>query len=170
MQSPSVKTYQFSLIYNFIKFHTKSIRNVFNFTISLKFAWKNNRWDQSRKSWKIRMKFHRPMQQTRVWSPIQEDHTCCGATKPECHYWACAQEPRSCSYRARMLQPTEAGCPRACALQQKPLQWEACTLQLESSPHLQQPQKSPPNNKKCVRACVYKMESLLYTWNTVNPL
>ena len=31
---------------------------------------------------------------------------------------------------------TEAHVPRACALQQeKPLQWEACAPELESSPH-----------------------------------
>ena len=34
-----------------------------------------------------------------VWSLIQEDPTCLGATKPKHHnYWACALEPGNCSY------------------------------------------------------------------------
>lgn len=32
----------------------------------------------------------------------------------------------------QLLEPMN---PRACVLQEKPLQWEACTLKLESSPH-----------------------------------
>ena len=51
-----------------------------------------------------------------VWSLVQEDSTCCGATKPMHHnYWS----PGS----------------RACApKQEKPPQWEAHPLQLETSP------------------------------------
>ena len=38
--------------------------------------------------------------------------------------------------------------PRTCGLQQeKPLQWEARVPQLESSPHLLQPEKNPCSNK-----------------------
>ena len=71
-----------------------------------------------------------------VQSLIQEDRTCCGATKPVCHnYWACVLEPRSHNYWAHVQQLLKPACPRAHALQQeKPLWWEACTLQLESSP------------------------------------
>ena len=54
---------------------------------------------------------------------------CSTSTEPTLHnYWARAQEPGGCNYWAWV--------PRACAPQQeKPLQWEARTLQLESSSH-----------------------------------
>ena len=40
------------------------------------------------------LRIHLPLQETRVWSLIQEDPTCHGATKPISHnYWACALEP-----------------------------------------------------------------------------
>ena len=38
------------------------------------------------------------MQETQVQSPVQEDPTCQGATKPTHHYWACALEPGIHSY------------------------------------------------------------------------
>ena len=48
-----------------------------------------------------------PMQGTRVRALVQEDPTCCGATKLVCHnYWACALEPISHSYWACALEPT----------------------------------------------------------------
>ena len=50
-----------------------------------------------------------PMQRTLVWSLVQGDPTCRGATKPMCHnYWACTPEPASHNYWARvpqLLQP-----------------------------------------------------------------
>ena len=50
------------------------------------------------------------MQGTRVRALVREDPTCCGAAKPVHHnYWACALEPVSHNYRARMpqlLKPT----------------------------------------------------------------
>ena len=40
-----------------------------------------------------------PMQGTRVQALVQEDPTCCGATKPVHHnYGACALEPASHNY------------------------------------------------------------------------
>ena len=54
------------------------------------------------------------MQETWVRSPIQEDSTWCGATKPVCHdYWACSLEPRSHNYWPHMLQPLKLALPRA---------------------------------------------------------
>ena len=42
-----------------------------------------------------------PMQGTLVRSLVQEDPTCCGATKPVRHdYWACTLEPMLCSKRS----------------------------------------------------------------------
>ena len=70
-----------------------------------------------------------PMQETWVQSLIQEDSTCHGATEPMLHsYWAGAPEP----WKLQILKPVH---PRTSAPQQeKPQQWETCTLQLESSP------------------------------------
>ena len=57
-----------------------------------------------------------PMQGTRVRALVWEDPTCHGATKPMCHnYWACASG--------------------ACAPQQeRPREWEACTLRWRVAP------------------------------------
>jgi len=64
------------------------------------------------------------MKGTRVWSLAQEDPTCLGAAKPIGHnYWS--------------------GTPKAHARQwEKPPQWEAWALQLESSPHSPQLEKA----------------------------
>ena len=80
---------------------------------------------------------------------IQDDCTCPGATKTGRHnYWACTLEPTSCKYWAHVQQLLNPVCPRACAAQQeKPLQWEDRTLQLESSPRLPQLEKSLHNNE-----------------------
>ena len=68
---------------------------------------------------------HLPMQ---IWSLIQEDATCCVVIKPKHRNdWVGALEPLSCI--------CWACAPRAHASQEKPSQWEALVLQLESSPH-----------------------------------
>ena len=56
-----------------------------------------------------------------VWFLIQEDPTCCRATKPVHHkYWACAPEPRSCNYWAHVVQQLpKLAYPRARALQRE---------------------------------------------------
>ena len=80
------------------------------------------------------------MQRTPVWSLVQEDPTCHGATKPVYHsYWAsslCARtaEPCATTIEAHELR-THA--PQ----QEKPLQWEACAPQ-DSSPHSSQVEKA----------------------------
>ena len=75
------------------------------------------------------------MQGTRVWSLVWEDPTRCRATKPMCHnYWAWALEPESRNYWAPE--------PRACAPQEKPVQWEASAPNLESIPCSLQPEKA----------------------------
>ena len=62
--------------------------------------------------------------------------------------WACALEPKSRNYWAHVLQLLKPVCPKAQALQEeKPPQWEACTLLLESSPCLLQLEKSPCSQK-----------------------
>ena len=93
------------------------------------------------------------MQEIRVWSLVQEDSTCCGATKPTGHnFCAHALEPTNHNYWDYMLQLPKPLHPRACALQQeKPPQWEACVamksllLQLEKSLHAEQ---TPSAKKK----------------------
>ena len=84
-------------------------------------------------------------QGTQVQSPIGEDSTCLRATKPLYHsYWICTLEPASHNYWGHTMQLLKPACSRACALQQeKPPQWEAYTLQLESSPCSLQLEKSP---------------------------
>ena len=70
------------------------------------------------------------MPETWVLSLIQEDSTCCGATKPMCHnYWAGALVAGRHNYWAHMLQLPKPGRPRAHAPQQeKPPQSEAHVL------------------------------------------
>ena len=64
------------------------------------------------------------------------------------NYWACALEPRSCNYGAHVPQVRKPTCLRAHAPQQeKPLQWEARTLQLERSPCSAQFEKSLGSNE-----------------------
>ena len=79
-----------------------------------------------------------PMQGTWVWSLLCEDSTCQGATKPMYHnYWA------------HTLQQLKPACPRAPALQQeKPPKWELLILQLESSHHSPQLEKSASTERK----------------------
>ena len=81
----------------------------------------------------------------------QADLTGCGAAKPmHQNYWTCALEPRRHNYWALMPQPLKPMNPRAHAPQQKkPLQWEAHTLQLESSPNLPQLEKVLIAMKTC---------------------
>ena len=74
---------------------------------------------------------HLPMQWTEVQSLVWEDPTSLWATKPVC--------------------------PRACALQQeKPLQWETCTPQLEKTPARQWRRRAAKNSKV---ACWYRCGS-----------
>ena len=79
---------------------------------------------------------------TPVQSLVGEDPICLGETKPACHnYWACALESENRNSWAHHA-TAEAQAPRACAPQQaKPLQWEAVTPQLESSPQSPQLEK-----------------------------
>ena len=78
-------------------------------------------------------------------SPDWENSACLATTKPMCHnYWACTLELRSHNYWAHMPQLLKLAHPRDCALwKEKPPWWGARAAQLESSPHLTQPEKSP---------------------------
>ena len=82
------------------------------------------------------LRIHLPMQGTWVRALVREDPTCHGATKPVCHnYWACALEPTNHNYWSPRSTTTEAHTPRVRALpQEKPLQWEARTLQQRVDP------------------------------------
>ena len=83
------------------------------------------------------LRIHLPMQGTWVRALVQEDPTCCGATKPVCHnYWACALEPASHNYWAQvpqLLKPTHLERARA-PQQEKPPQWEARAPQQRVAP------------------------------------
>ena len=88
------------------------------------------------------------MQETWLWSLVQQDPIYLRATKPVCHsFWACAREPGSCKYWVHGPQLLKPVCPRACALQQgKPPQWEAQVQRLGSSPCSLKLEKSPRSN------------------------
>ena len=63
------------------------------------------------------------------------------------NYWDFALEPGSHNYWAHMLQLLKPECPRDVLHKDKPPQWEAHALQLESNPCLLQLEKSPRRNK-----------------------
>ena len=95
------------------------------------------------------------MQGTPVQSLVWEDSTCPGATKPvHPNYWASALPPTCYNYWASVLQLLKPMSSRACAPKpEKPLQWEAHALLLESSPQLRKatftarPTTAPPKIK-----------------------
>ena len=74
-----------------------------------KFELKNSWWGTSLVvQW---LRIHLPVQGTRVWSLVQEDPTCCEATKPVRHnYWACALEPAHHRYWAHVPQLLKPAC------------------------------------------------------------
>ena len=107
------------------------------------------------------------MQETQVWSLIQEDHTCLGWTKPMHHnYWTCAQEPGSWTYRALQLQLLKPMCPRACA-------WHPMPVFLPGETHTEEPeglqsmalqrvgQDWSDSMHTCVRSCVIEVSHLI---------
>ena len=110
------------------------VNTVISYIINMKWA------SLVAQSWRICL----PMEDTRVWSLTWEDPTC-GENMLVCHnYWACALEPGSCTYWARVPQLLRPACPQL--QQEKSLQWEACVPELESSLHSPEPKKSPWSN------------------------
>ena len=72
--------------------------------------------------------------------------------------------------RVRELQLWKPSSPRACALQQeKPPEWEAHTLQLESSPHSLQLEKSLHSNQDSVQPKINKYSFFFFKWVTCPP-
>ena len=95
------------------------------------------------------------MQGRWVRSQVREDSTCHAAPTPvQRSCWAHAPEPACCNDWALILHP-QSHTSRAHAPQEKPLQWEACISQLESSPpslkgekaHVQHQRASTTKNK-----------------------
>ena len=88
------------------------------------------------------------MQETWVRSLIQEDPACRATKRVRYNSWACALEPQNLNYWvyvSQLLKPTPL---TARTLQQeKPLQWEACTPQLERNPCLLQLEKNLGSNE-----------------------
>ena len=90
-------------------------------------------------------------------------HTPWGNYSPVPQLLSCTLEPGNRHYRARahVLHLLKSWSPRARALQQeKPLQWEACTPQLESSPRWLQLEKSPWGNEDPVQPKINKLIKL----------
>ena len=81
---------------------------------------------------------------TQFQSLIWEDPSCRRAKKCVHHNcWACTLEPGNHNYWAHLSQLPKPAHSRACAPQQeKPLQWEAHTMQLENSSQSPQTEKS----------------------------
>ena len=91
-----------------------------------------SKWSLSGLPWRLSGKRIRlPVQETQVRSLVREDPPCCRAAKPTHHnYGVCALKPGATTTEPHVL----AMLPSARVLQQKkPPQWEAWTLQLESS-------------------------------------
>ena len=98
-------------------------------------------WKLSRTSLVVQwIGFHLLIHGIQVWSLVQENSPCCGATESVHHsYWAHSPASLCCNSWSCV--------PRACALQQEKLpQWEAHALQLEKA-HLQQRRPSTAKNK-----------------------
>ena len=75
--------------------------------------------------------------------------------KRVCHdHWACALETGTHHCWAHVLHPLKPVSPRACA----PQQWEACTLQLQSSPLLTMLEKGDPAQPKINK------QNYIYKW------
>ena len=85
-----------------------------------------------------------PVQGTWVWSLIQEDSTCCGATGP---------------VQPQVLTPV---CLRACTPQEKPVQWEARTPQLESGPCLVQLERAWMQQHSVLPKCSLSLLQVIF--------
>ena len=84
------------------------------------------------------------MQETQVWSLVQEDPTYHGATKLQATSTKYMPQLLSLHPRAKKLQLRKPACPRARVLQQeKPPQWETPAPQLQRGTHSPQLEKSP---------------------------
>ena len=91
-----------------------------------------------------------------VWSLIWEDSTCCRAAKPI----STTIEPALWSSGAISATLQELACSRACVLQwEKPLQGEARALQLDSSPHSMELEKSIRSNEDPAQTKISTKES-----------
>ena len=89
------------------------------------------------------LRIHLPTQGTWVQSLVQEDPTCCRATKAHL-----PQLLSQCSWACE-LPTTEPMSPRACALkQEKPPQWEARILQWRLAPGSPQLEKARAQQKR----------------------
>ena len=100
--------------------------------------------------WRI----HLPMQKTQVWSLVQEDSTCLGATKPVYHnYWACALEPGSHNYCAQVpYSPYTAT--------REDIMMRSLSTAMKNSPYSPQPEKSPSSNWDPAQPKINKVQTL----------
>ena len=92
--------------------------------------------------WKVTLvvqwiRIHLPVQETCVWSLVQEGPTCHGATKSVLHnYWSLCSRAQELQLRSPHATAPGVCTPWSpCSAPEKPLQREAQVPQLESSPH-----------------------------------
>ena len=104
-----------------------------------------------------------PVQKTQVWSLVQEDPTCCTATKPMRHnYWACALElgDSNCwTYALLLLKPMH---PWACVLQQEATAMGSLHTATEGSPDLLQLEKSLHSNEDPAQSKINKQKNFFF--------
>ena len=110
-----------------------------------------------------------PMQGTRVQALVQEDPTCCGATKPVCHnYWACALETTHHNYWARVLQLLKPTRLEPVLRNEKPPQWEVCAPQGRVAPARHNSRKLAHSNEDPTQPKIKKQNKtkmmLLISW------
>ena len=100
--------------------------------------------------WRI----HLPMQKTEVRSLVQENSTCLGATKPVYHnYWACALEPGSHNYCARVpYNPYSAT--------REDITMRSLSTAMKNSPYSPQLEKSPCSNWDQAQPKINKVQTL----------
>ena len=98
-------------------------------------------------------------QETQVWPLVREDPIYCGAAKPLCHNcWASALGPRNRNCWAHVLQLLKPMCLEPALRNEKPPQWEVCTLQLDSSP-CSETRESPHSSEDLEQSKINKKKS-----------
>ena len=109
------------------------------------------------------LRIHLPIQGTWVWSLVQEDPTCCGATKPVCHnYWACALEPTSHNYWARMPQLLKPACLEPMLRNKRSHRKEKTVHCNEEQPSFAATRESPRTATKTQRSQKKKKKSMYH--------
>ena len=111
------------------------------------------------------------MQGTWVRALLQEDPTCCGATKPVHHnYWACTLEPASHNYWARVPQLLKPVCLEPMLYNKRSNPMRSPRTATKSSPRSLQLYKSLHAAAKTQRSQKWKINKLKKKKDTLNQM